>query len=86
MPVRKQGGGRGWFLSWLFGSEEDKKAAKEKEFCKQGQVQNLTEVPVKIECPTYAVFYCTLRGAMSKIEFEQNWRYGYVLYYGFGSK
>ena len=23
---------------------------------------------------------------MSKIEFEQNWRYGYVLYYGFGSK
>ena len=23
---------------------------------------------------------------MSKIEFEQNWRYGYVIYYGFGSK
>ena len=22
---------------------------------------------------------------MSKIEFEQIWRYGYVLYYGFGS-
>ena len=31
VPVRKQGGGRGWFLSWLFGSEEDKKNAKEKE-------------------------------------------------------
>ena len=26
------------------------------------------------------------RGVMSKIEFEQNWRYGYVLYYGFGLK
>ena len=25
-------------------------------------------------------------GVMSKIEFEQNWRYGYVLYYGFRSK
>ena len=25
-------------------------------------------------------------GVMSKIEFEQNWRYGYVLYYGFGLK
>ena len=25
-------------------------------------------------------------GVMSKIEFGQNWRYGYVLYYGFGSK
>ena len=25
-------------------------------------------------------------GVMSKIEFEQNWRYRYVLYYGFGSK
>ena len=25
-------------------------------------------------------------GVMSKIEFEQNWRYGYVLYYGIGSK
>ena len=23
---------------------------------------------------------------MSKIEFEQNWRYEYVLYYGIGSK
>ena len=23
---------------------------------------------------------------MSKIEFDQNWLYGYVLYYGFGSK
>ena len=27
-----------------------------------------------------------LWGVMSKIEFEQNWCYGYVLYYGFGSK
>ena len=25
-------------------------------------------------------------GVMSKIEFGQNWRYGYVLYYGLGSK
>ena len=25
-------------------------------------------------------------GMTSKIEFEQNWCYGYVLYYGFGSK
>ena len=25
-------------------------------------------------------------GVMSKIEFGQIWRYGYVLYYGFGSK
>ena len=25
-------------------------------------------------------------GTTSKIEFEQNWRYGYVLYYGFGLK
>ena len=25
-------------------------------------------------------------GVMSKIEFGQNWRYGYVLYYEFGSK
>ena len=27
-----------------------------------------------------------LGGVMSKIEFEQNWRYGYVLYYRFGLK
>ena len=25
-------------------------------------------------------------GVMSKIEFEENWPYGYVLYYQFGSK
>ena len=29
---------------------------------------------------------CYFWGVMSKIEFEQNWRYGYILYYGFGSK
>ena len=29
---------------------------------------------------------CCFGGVMSKIDFEQNWRYGYVLYYGFGVK
>ena len=28
---------------------------------------------------------CFFGGMTSKIEFEQNWCYGYVLYYGFGS-
>ena len=49
------------------------------------EVTNLTATKYSTKGKLRLSKSVVFEGVMSKIEFEQNWRYGYVLNYGFGS-